>query len=124
MEGQIRPKIEDNKQWQAVLRQLDARGREPRRFLLAIQCDHHAALWQLLAEWVAAPPGPERGATKRAFLKQVSETDQIWCGAETWWQSRVLVRAAAHRGARPALVFGRWANGSANKGGKASTPVA
>lgn len=129
-EGQFRPKIEDIERWQAVLRQLDARGREPRRFLLAILCDHHAALWQLLAEWVAAPPGPDRGAKQRAFVRQVADTDLIWCGADTWWRSRVLVRAAAHRGARPALVFGRWANhgaatnGAATGGAKAGTPVA
>ncbi len=119
VKGKMRPKIDDIEQWQAVLRQLDARGREPRRFLLAVLCDHHAALWQLFAEWVSANSEEERDAKEKAFVDQIGDTDLIWCGAATWWRSPVLVRAAVHRGARPALVFGRWAN----KGGKA-TPVA
>jgi hypothetical protein len=68
---------------------------------------------------VSASSEEERDAKEKAFVDQIGDTDLIWCGAATWWRSPVLVRAAVHRGARPALVFGRWAN----KGGKA-TPVA
>jgi hypothetical protein len=114
--GEMRPTIEDIDQWQTELRQLDARGREPRRFLLAILCDHHAALWQRVAEWVAASMDDdpkaeqERKDTEDAFQAQIRQTDLVWCGAASWWKSPRLVRAAAHRGARPALVFGRWAS--------------
>ncbi|HEX6653555.1 MAG TPA: hypothetical protein VF072_12480 [Thermoleophilaceae bacterium] len=114
--GEMRPTIADIDEWQAELRQLDARGREPRQFLLAILCDHHAALWQRMAEWVTAPVGPdpdaerERKATEDAFQDQIRLTDLVWCGAASWWKSPRLIRAAAHRGARPALVFGRWAS--------------
>jgi len=119
--GEMRPTIDDIDKWQAELRQLDARGREPRRFLLAILCDHHAAMWQRMAEWVTAPPGDdedaerERTAAEDAFQDQIRLTDLVWCGAASWWKSPRLVRAAAHRGARPALVFGRWASSNGVK---------
>jgi hypothetical protein len=105
--------------WQEELRRLDTRGREPRRFLLALLCDDHAALWQLLREWIAADPGGDQDENHDAFCKQMAHTARVWCGAGEWWRSVALVRAAAHRGARPALLFGRYAG----NGGKTS-PVA
>jgi hypothetical protein len=119
--GEIRPTLADIDQWQDELRHLDAQGREPRRFLLAILCDHHAALWQRMAEWVDASVGDdsrskqERKDTDEAFQDQIRLTDLVWCGAASWWKSPRLVRAAAHRGARPALIFGRWASGNGVK---------
>jgi tetratricopeptide (TPR) repeat protein len=119
--GRMRPTLGDIAEWQTELRKLDAQGREPRRFLLAILCDHHAALWQRMAEWVLAPMGDDREAVKerqtreKAFRDQIDRTDLVWCGAASWWKSPGLVRAAAHRGARPALFFGRWTSNNGVK---------
>lgn len=83
--------------WQSTLRQLDAEGRGPQRLLLAALCDHHAALWQLLGEWLAAPA--ELEAEKRdAFRRQVTQTARLWASAGTWWRNPVQVLAAVrHR---------------------------
>jgi hypothetical protein len=104
--------------WEEELRRLDARGREPRRFLIALLCDHHAALWQMLGEWVLAGCEPTAQRKRDAFDAQMADTEAIWCGAADWWRRWPIVRAAAHRGARPALVFGRWSGNS-----RSTTPV-
>jgi hypothetical protein len=104
--------------WQNTLRRLDARGREPRLFLLALLCDHHAALWQLLREAITAEPGSAI-ETRRAFRRQMARADSVWSSAATWWHAPRLVWAAAHRNARPVQPFGQ---GAAN--GREATPVA
>jgi hypothetical protein len=92
--------------WEEELRRLDARGREPRHFLVALLCDHHAALWQLLSEWVVADETASKRKQAR-FKQQMKDTEDIWCGAAYWWRNWPLVRSAVHRGVRPALVFRR-----------------
>ena len=104
--------------WEEELRRLDAGGRAPRRFLIALLCDHHAALWQLLSEWVDAGNDPAADRKRKRFKEQMENTEAIWCGAADWWRNWPIVRAAVHRGARPALGFGRRSGTS-----RGATPV-
>jgi hypothetical protein len=104
--------------WQSTLRRLDAQGREPRLFLLALLCDHHAALWQLLREAITAEPRDAIKARDR-FRRQMARADSVWSSAATWWRAPRLVWAAAHRGARPLHGFAQEAGN-----GREATPVA
>lgn len=63
--------------WQSGLRQLDVQGRGPPRPLLAELCDHHAALWQLLGQWLAAGIDAEADAAA-AFRSQLKHTAPLW----------------------------------------------
>jgi hypothetical protein len=92
---------------QSTFRELDAKGRAPRRFVLAALCDHHAALWQLLREWLVAPTGRDAVRAQEAFERQVGNTACVWEAAGAWWRNRVLLLAAARGGARPAAALGR-----------------
>jgi tetratricopeptide (TPR) repeat protein len=46
--------VADLASWQATLRSLEADGRPAPRYALTLRCVHHAALWQLLADWLEA----------------------------------------------------------------------
>jgi hypothetical protein len=87
--------------WQRRLRQLDAAGREPRRLVLAVLCDHHAALWQRLGEWLESDADPKNDPKERAFSKEVVRTSQLWCPSHRVKRTGVLVmaggRAAIYR---------------------------
>ena len=101
------PVVRNMRMLQATLRTQDAKGRGPRRFLLAALCDHHAALWQLLREWIEAEHGTECEQAKRAFKDRVAHTESVWHDADAWWRNHILVAAAARGGARPAAALAR-----------------
>jgi hypothetical protein len=103
--------------WQSTLRELDTRGREPRQYLLNALCDEHAALWQLLREWVVADPGKADGHARR-FSKQKRRTRHVCRGAAAWWRRYELVPVMAQRGAAPVLIVGRSV-----RNGSEATPV-
>jgi hypothetical protein len=46
--------VDDLADWQATLRSLEADGRQVPRRALTGRCVHHAALWQLLSDWLEA----------------------------------------------------------------------
>ena len=62
--------------WQSTLRQLDIEGRSPDRVLLAALCDRHAALWQLLKEWLAEETAGGQEACRAAFVAQIARHDE------------------------------------------------
>jgi hypothetical protein len=62
--------------WQSTLRQLDIDGRAPDRMLLAALCDSHAALWQLLKEWLSTETAAGQEACRTAFVAQVVRHDE------------------------------------------------
>ena len=62
--------------WQSTLRQLDIDGRAPDRVLLAALCDSHAALWQLLHEWLNAEAPGQQEACRVAFVRQITRHDE------------------------------------------------
>ena len=101
------PVVRNMRMLQATLRAQDSRGRGPRRFLLAALCDHHAALWQLLREWLDAERGEECEDAKAAFRDRVAHTESVWVDADAWWRNAILVAAAARGGARPAAALAR-----------------
>ena len=113
-----RAEIADIEKWQATLRNLDMRGREPRQFLLSILCDNHAALWQLMQEWLAADLAT-KDQKAAEFARQMENADKVWCRAAAWWRTPRLVWAAAHHRGWPMHLFGQ----STGNGGRA-TPVA
>ena len=63
-------------QWQSTLRQLDTEGKDPDRVLLALMCDRHAALWQLLQQWLREDDPDHQLACRTAFEDLVSIHDQ------------------------------------------------
>ena len=76
-EGNGHALLPDLDRWQATLRMLDASDRPPRRFLVAPLCAHHAALWQLLREWLTE--SDDNVAVKeRAFVDHVTRTAALW----------------------------------------------
>ena len=62
--------------WQSTLRQLDIEGRSPDRMLLAALCDRHAALWQLLKEWLGEETAGGQEACRAAFVAQITLHDE------------------------------------------------
>jgi hypothetical protein len=105
--------------WQDALRGLDTRGRSPRRFLLSALCDEHAALWQLLREWVTAEEDGERDAKRNAFAAQMRRTKRVCRGAAVWWRRPELLPVVTQRTATPVLIVRRGASNS-----RKPTPVA
>jgi hypothetical protein len=101
------PVVRNMRMLQATFRAQDSRGRGPRRFLLAALCDHHAALWQLLREWLEAERGDECEEAKGKFRDRVAHTESVWQDADSWWRNHILVAAAAKGGARPAAALAR-----------------
>jgi hypothetical protein len=78
--------IDELRQWHATLRFVDAGSRAPSRYLLAQLCDHHAGMWQLLEQWLAASYEGDAGekASKR-FHDKVEKTRAVWYGALAGW---------------------------------------
>jgi hypothetical protein len=71
--------------WQTTLQELEATAREPSRWLVAALCDHHAAMWQLLAQWLKADEkaAPE---AQRKFREKTAQTRALWCAALGRWR--------------------------------------
>jgi hypothetical protein len=109
IQGTDPPVVRNMRMLQATFRAQDSKGRGPRRFLLAALCDHHAALWQLLREWLDADAdqGDELPKAEAAFRKRVEHTESVWVDADAWWRNHILVAAAARGGARPAAALAR-----------------
>ena len=113
-----RGQIADIDRWEETLRSFDTRARKPGRVVLAVLCDEHAALWQLLREWVVAEPGKCEDQ-KAAFHAEVDRTKHVSERVGKWWLDRELVEAAARRSAKPAVVIGMFRGN-----GRKTTPVA
>ena len=75
--------------WQSTLRQLDIEGEAPDRMLLATLCDRHAALWQLLKQWLSEDTPVRQQACRTAFVEQITRHDET-----------VAARAASLNGRR------------------------
>jgi hypothetical protein len=69
--------LADLKRWRTTLRRLDAAARPSSPYLLGLLCDHHAALWQLLGQWVQADE-PSADRAERDFRAQVKRTRRLW----------------------------------------------
>jgi hypothetical protein len=78
--------IDELSRWHATLRLVDAASRAPSRYLLAQLCDHHAAMWQLLEQWLTAPYDIAAGTeAMRRFHRKVEQTRAVWYGALAGW---------------------------------------
>jgi hypothetical protein len=69
--------LADLKRWRSTLRRIDAAARPTSPYLLALLCDHHAAHWQLLGQWVEADAASAARA-ERDFREQVKRTRSLW----------------------------------------------
>jgi hypothetical protein len=78
--------LADLRRWRSTLRRLDAAARPTSPYLLGLLCDHHAALWQLLGQWVEAD-GPSAARAERDFREQVKRTRSLWRVAFRWWSA-------------------------------------
>jgi hypothetical protein len=58
--------VDDLADWQAMLRSIEADGSQVPRRALTGRCVHHAALWQLLTDWLEAR---EKDASDQAFAE-------------------------------------------------------
>jgi len=63
--------------WGDALRWLDATARPAPRPLIARLADHHAALWQLLEQWLDAADDAAPRAEQQ-FLDKAKQTRLIW----------------------------------------------
>ena len=69
----------DLERWRSTLRSYQASARAVSVEQVELLCDHHAALWQLLGEWVEADEAcAER--RERAFRTAVARTRALWRG--------------------------------------------
>jgi hypothetical protein len=86
--------------WQSRLHERAATAREPSRLLIAALCDHHAAMWQLLAAWLQADEAAAELAGK-SFREKADETRKLWCTALSGWRmfSEGLLAFAGRGGA-------------------------
>jgi hypothetical protein len=64
--------VADLADWQATLRSLEADGRPAPRQALTRRCVHHAALWQLLVDWLDASDKDARGQAEAEFRAHVA----------------------------------------------------
>jgi hypothetical protein len=78
--------LADLKRWRSTLRRIDAAARPTSPYLLGLLCDHHAALWQLLGQWVEADAASAARA-ERDFREQVKRTRSLWRVAFRWWSA-------------------------------------
>lgn len=85
--------LADLEHWQAELRAVDAAARTLPPHTVARLCHHHAALWQLLGQWLHAQDG-ELDAAETAF-RSVVERDGVY-------DARSRRRAASQNGRVPA----------------------
>lgn len=77
--------LADLKRWRTTLRRLDAAARPSSPYLLGLLCDHHAALWQLLGQWVEADDAASAARAEQEFREQVKRTRSLWRVAFRWW---------------------------------------
>jgi hypothetical protein len=76
--------LADLRRWGTTLRRQDAAARPPSPYLVAQLCDRHAALWQLLHEWLEA--GEESAArAEHEFRSQCARARRLWRVAFRWW---------------------------------------
>jgi hypothetical protein len=76
--------LADLDSWGATLRRQDAAGHAASPYLVAQLCDCHAALWQLLHQWLEA--GEESAArAEHEFRSQCARTRRLWRVAFQWW---------------------------------------
>jgi hypothetical protein len=80
--------------WQATLRRTDAAAQRAPGALMQRLCAHHAALWQLLAQWIDAGDEDAATAAEDEFRTKVDETRMLWQAALGSRGTRAL-RAAA-----------------------------
>jgi hypothetical protein len=80
--------------WQATLRRTDAAAQRAPGSLLQRLCAHHAALWQLLAQWIEAGDDAAAKEAEDEFRTKVDETRTLWEAALGSRGARQL-RAAA-----------------------------
>jgi hypothetical protein len=80
--------------WQATLRRTDAAAQRAPASLLQRLCAHHAALWQLLAQWIEAGDDVAAKKAEDEFRTKVDETRTLWEAALGSRGARTL-RAAA-----------------------------
>ena len=80
--------------WQATLRRTDAAAQRAPGALMQRLCAHHAALWQLLAQWIDAGDEDAATAAEDEFRAKVDETRMLWQAALGSRGTRAL-RAAA-----------------------------
>jgi hypothetical protein len=80
--------------WQATLRRTDAAAQRAPGSLLQRLCAHHAALWQLLAQWIEAGDHDAAKQAEDEFRTKVDETRRLWDAALGSRGTRQL-RAAA-----------------------------
>ena len=88
--------------WQSTLRQLDMEGADPDRVLLASLCDRHAALWQLLQQWLREDDPDEQQVCRTAFEEQITRHDATIAeraGALAATNGRTRQRGGKARGA-------------------------
>ena len=64
--------------WQATLRRTDAAAQRAPSSLLRRLCAHHAALWQLLAQWIEAGDDVTAKEAEDEFRTKVDETRRLW----------------------------------------------
>ena len=64
--------------WQATLRRTDAAAERAPSSHLRRLCEHHAALWQLLAQWIEAGDDVAATAAENEFRTKVDETRRLW----------------------------------------------
>jgi tetratricopeptide (TPR) repeat protein len=78
--------LDDLRGWQSTLNERAAIAREPSRWLVAAICDHHAAMWQRLAQWMNADADAAGGA-EESFRVKAKETRELWCTALSFWRA-------------------------------------
>ena len=83
--------------WQATLRRGEAAARRAPAPALRRLCAHHAALWQLLGQWIEAADEPAAAAAEEEFRAKLGETRKLWRMAlGRWgWRGRLVPERAA-----------------------------
>jgi hypothetical protein len=77
MPGEPSEMLDELEQWRDSLRARDAAGQPVPRAELERLCKHHAALWQLLGQWLDASEASAGGA-ERQFSDMTGRTRLLW----------------------------------------------
>ena len=77
MPGEASEMLDELEQWRDSLRARDASAQPVPRAELERLCEHHAALWQLLGQWLDAPQVSATGA-ERQFFDMTDRTRLLW----------------------------------------------